>query len=117
MGNPEITGIGRPLIFGKNRDKGIRLKGLHPEVVTLGNGVTEQDLVVHDEHTPDPALAFMLSRMVQPDYPEPIGVLREVNRPTYEEALEQQMDRALASSGSGHLAALLNGGETWTVAP
>ena len=40
---------GKPLVFGKNRDKGIRLNGLEPEVVTLGNGVTEKDLLVHNE--------------------------------------------------------------------
>ena len=46
---------GKPMIFGKDRDKGIRLNGLHPEIVTLGeNGVTEADLLVHDETAPGP---------------------------------------------------------------
>ena len=61
---------GKPMIFGKDRDKGIRLNGLHPEVVTIGeDGVTEADLLVHDEEAADPYLAYMLSRMWWPDYP------------------------------------------------
>src|SRR5918912_210154 len=62
---------GKPMIFGKERDRGIRLRGLHPEVVQLGNGVTEDDLLVHDEEAEDPYLAFMLSRMWYPEFPVP----------------------------------------------
>ena len=72
---------GKPMIFGKDRDKGIRLRGLHPEVVQLGNGVTEEDLLVHDEKAEDPYLAFMLSRMFYPEFPVPVGVLRNIERP------------------------------------
>src|ERR1700681_4161121 len=50
---------GKPLIFGKNRDKGIRLNGLDLEIVQLGNGITEKDLLVHDEHDPRPSYAFL----------------------------------------------------------
>ena len=60
---------GEPMIFGKDRDRGIRLRGLQPEVVQLGDGVTEADLLVHDEAAPDPYLAFMLSRMWWPGLP------------------------------------------------
>ena len=60
---------GKPMVFGKNRDKGIRLRGLHPEVVQLGDGVDEQDLLVHDETADDPYLALILSRMWWPEYP------------------------------------------------
>ena len=54
---------GKPMVFGKERDKGIRLRGLHPEVVQLGDGVSEDDLLVHDEEADDPYLALILSRM------------------------------------------------------
>ena len=78
---------GKPMIFGKDRDKGIRLRGLHPEVVTIGqDGVTEADLLVHDEQSEEPYLALMLSRMFWPDYPVPVGVLRAVDRPTHDRA-------------------------------
>ncbi len=68
---------GKPLIFGKNRDQGIRLNArFEPEVVQLGNGVSESDLLVHDEH--NPALAYLLSRLEPPQFPTPIGVFLAV---------------------------------------
>jgi 2-oxoglutarate ferredoxin oxidoreductase subunit beta len=106
---------GKPMIFGKERDKGIRLRGLHPEVVSLGDGVSEDDLLVHDEHAEDPYLALMLSRMWWPDFPVPVGVLRAVTRPTHDELLTGQIDSAVASTGEGDLARVLKSGETWTV--
>src|SRR5260370_1021246 len=54
----------KPLIFGKDRNKGIRLHGLDPEVVTLTNGITVDDLLIHDERAEEPSLAYLLSRMV-----------------------------------------------------
>ena len=58
---------GKPMIFGKDRNKGIRMNGAHPEVVTIGeNGITENDLLVHDIYLKDPSVAFMLARMEQP---------------------------------------------------
>ncbi len=107
---------GKPLIFGKDRDKGIRLNGLHPEVVTIGeDGVTEADLMVHDQHAEDPYLALMLSRMFWPEYPVPVGVLREVERPTHSDLVDEQIEQAIAKSGPGDLAKALLAGETWTV--
>lgn len=106
---------GKPLVFGSKSDKGIRLNGLVPEVVALGNEVTESDLLVHDERTPEAALAYVLSRMRQPEFPEPIGVLRAVNRPTYEMQMEQQISAARAKRGDGDLATLFSSGNTWEV--
>ncbi len=106
---------GKPMIFGKNRDKGIRLNGLEPEVVTLGNGITEDDLLVHDERAAEPSLAYLLSRMRQPEFPEPIGVFRAVDRPKYDELLNRQIDETIAAQGAGDLDRLFNSGDTWTV--
>ena len=106
---------GKPMVFGKDRDKGIRLRGLHPEVVTIENGIAESDLLVHDERADEPYLALMLSRMFWPDYPVPVGVLRAVPRPTHDQLIEQQISAAIASTGVGDLAAALASGETWTV--
>ena len=107
---------GRPMIFGKDRDKGIRLQGLHPEVVTIGqHGVTEADLVVHDEAADDPYLALVLSRMFWPEFPVPVGVLRATSRPTHDRLIEDQLASAVAKSGVGDLEKVLAGGETWTV--
>ncbi len=106
---------GEPMIFGKDQDKGIRLNGLKPEVVSLGNGITEKDLLVHDEGQPDPTIAFMLSRMDYPDYPVPVGVIRAVQRPTYDDMMTKQIEDAIASEGEGNLQELLLQGDTWTV--
>jgi 2-oxoglutarate ferredoxin oxidoreductase subunit beta len=105
---------GKPLIFGKARDKGIRLRGHALEVVQLGNGVTEADLLVHDET--DPVLAFLLSTMSPPKLPTPIGVFRAVTRETYESIVTEQMQTAKQRQGEGDLEELLNRGDTWTVA-
>ena len=106
---------GQPMIFGKDRDKGIRLRGLHPEVVELGNGVTEDDLLIHDEQAEEPYLALMLSRMFWPEFPVPVGVLRAVPRPTHDQLVVDQIKSAVATTGAGDLARALNSGETWTV--
>ncbi len=106
---------GRPLVFGKDRNKGIRLHGLNPEVVELGNGIALDDLLVHDEKASEPSLAYLLSRMVYPDFPECIGVFRCVERPTYEDVVNKQMDDLIATRGAGKLEDLFASDETWVV--
>jgi 2-oxoglutarate ferredoxin oxidoreductase subunit beta len=107
---------GKPLVFGKSRDKGIRRKGLELEVVALGDDVGEEDLLVHDEHNPNPAYAFLLSRMdAEPDFPTPIGVLRSVDAPRYELESAEQVRRVTEKKGPGELGALLHAGDTWEV--
>ena len=107
---------GKPMIFGKDRNKGIRMNGAHPEVVTIGeNGIAENDLLVHDIYLTDPSVAFMLARMEQPDFPQPVGIFRAVERATYEDMMDDQIAAAIAKSGPGNLEKLLNGGETWVV--
>jgi len=107
---------GRPMIFGKDRDRGIRLVGLRPEVVVIGqDGITESDLLVHDAHAEDPYLALILSRMFWPEFPVPVGVLRDISRPTHDQLIAEQIRTAKEKSGEGDLAKALFAGETWTV--
>jgi 2-oxoglutarate/2-oxoacid ferredoxin oxidoreductase subunit beta len=106
---------GRPLVFGKDQNKGIRLHGLNPEVVELGNGIAKDDLLVHDEKADEPSFAYLLSRMVYPDFPECIGVFRCVERPSYENVLNKQIEDAIAMRGAGKLEDLFASDETWTV--
>jgi 2-oxoglutarate/2-oxoacid ferredoxin oxidoreductase subunit beta len=105
---------GKPLIFGKNADKGIRLNGLTPETVSLKD-VSQDDLLIHDESAADPSLAFMLSRMRQPELPEPLGVFRAVSAPCYADVVRNQVSDAIKSRGEGDLQSLITGTETWTV--
>ena len=109
---------GKPLIYGKNRDKGIRLNGMELEVVHLGNGngLTEKDVLVHDEHHPNPAYAFLLAQMEEkPGFPTPIGVLRSWDRDRYEDVMSKQIQDVIAKRGPGDLAKLLDSGDTWEV--
>ncbi|MCA9024819.1 MAG: 2-oxoacid:ferredoxin oxidoreductase subunit beta [Planctomycetaceae bacterium] len=106
---------GKPLIFGANRDKGIRLNGKGElEVVGLDE-VKEDDLLFHDETSKEPAHAFKLARMRWPEMPEPMGVFRDIKKPTYDAAVQQQMEDATAKNGGGDLEALFNSGDTWEV--
>ena len=106
---------GKPMVFGKNHDRGIRLNGLKPEVVALADGVTESDLLVHDAHAEDPTLAWMLSRMEPPNFPTPMGVFRDVRKPTYTELMTQQNEAARARRGAGDLTKLFLDSDTWEV--
>jgi 2-oxoglutarate ferredoxin oxidoreductase subunit beta len=110
---------GEPMIFGAEKNKGIRLNGLQPEVVTIGeNGITVADLWVHDETDPDATRTQILSRMWWPDFPVPVGVFRRVPRPTHDQLLIEQIDgakAARAAKGPVDLQKLLASGETWTV--
>jgi 2-oxoglutarate ferredoxin oxidoreductase subunit beta len=107
---------GRPLVFGKGKDKGIRMRGLALEAVGLGKGASESDLIVHDEKNPNPAYAFLLSRMdATPGFPTPIGVLRAVDAPVYEDAMNGQVRDVIGRKGRGDLGELLRAGDTWEV--
>ena len=104
----------RPLVFGKERSKGIRLSSMEPEIVDLGNGITEDDLLFHNEQQAEPSLAYLLSRMHHPEFPEPMGVFRCVKRPTYEELVVGQVNTA-RDRHQANLNDLFNEGETWEV--
>lgn len=107
---------GRPLLFGKDRDKGIRINGVEPEVVQLGKGIAVDDLLIHDEKAQQPTLAYLLSRMTHPEFPEPVGVFRDIEQPTYEALVQDQVDQAIAREGKGSLDKLFREGHTWEVA-
>ena len=106
---------GQPLVFGKNKDRGIRLDSSYrPQAVQLGNGVTEQELVVHDEAGPIGYLA-MLAELQPPDFPTPIGVFRRVSAPTFDAGMRDQIEEVTRNKGQGDLLAALTRGTTWTI--
>jgi 2-oxoglutarate ferredoxin oxidoreductase subunit beta len=106
---------GKPMIFGNERDKGIRLNGLKPEIVDLSTGVSHDDLLFHDEKA-DSALVHILAKMRHPEFPEPIGVFRDVEKELFEDEVRGQLTTALEKKGPGDLNALFNSGDTWEVA-
>jgi 2-oxoglutarate ferredoxin oxidoreductase subunit beta len=83
-------------------------------VVQLGNGVTEQDLVVHDEAGPIGYLA-MLAELQPPEFPMPIGVIRRVGAPTFDAGMRDQIEEVTRKKGQGDLLAALTRGSTWTI--
>jgi len=108
---------GKPLIYGKNLDMGIRLVSTKPEVVRIGEqGITIDDILVHNATNPDPSYAYLLTQLNYPDFPTPIGVLRNVDTgETYTERLEAQLKHAAATKGKGRLQDLIRGGSFWEV--
>ncbi|KUL29934.1 2-oxoacid:ferredoxin oxidoreductase subunit beta [Chlorobium limicola] len=111
---------GKPLVFGKNNDKGIRLDGFTPVIVDLGDpSVSQNDLWIHDEK--DFIKANMLARFFDdPDasedfLPRPFGIFYVEDRYTYESALSAQIEKA-QENGEGTLEELLAGNNTWTIA-
>lgn len=108
---------GKPLIFGKDRSKGIRLNETVPEIVELGGGVTEDDLLFHDERAVEPSLAYLLSRMHYPHFPEPMGVFRAVERDRYEDRLTEFVGKTGQPGESEYpeLDAIYGAGDTWEV--
>jgi 2-oxoglutarate/2-oxoacid ferredoxin oxidoreductase subunit beta len=106
---------GEPIRFGPEGEWGVVLEDGEARVVEVAD-VGEERLAVHDEHRPDPSLAFALSRLASgPTMPTPIGVFRDVERPHYGALVGQQLVAAAERKGPGDLAELLVSGSTWTV--
>jgi 2-oxoglutarate ferredoxin oxidoreductase subunit beta len=106
---------GKPLIFGMNDDKGIKLDGFKPVVVSLTDGShSVDDLLVYDETNSE--LAYIVARFTDnPGFPTPIGVFLAVHRDTYEDLAQAQLTFAKNKFGAGDLDAILNEGDTWEV--
>ena len=104
---------GKPMIFGKERDKGLVLNGLKLEVVTIGeNGITEEDLLVHNAKEKDPTLHQMLVRL---EYPLATGVIRSYNDVTLEERVDALTAQVKANSNFKKTDDLFFSGETYEV--
>lgn len=105
---------GKPLVFGKNKDKAVRLKGLQPEAVDL-KSTDPKGLLIHDEKNQKPHYAYLLTQMTYPEMPVPFGVLRAIERPTYEYLMDRQIEEVVKAKGKGKLKDLIYGSSTWTV--
>jgi 2-oxoglutarate/2-oxoacid ferredoxin oxidoreductase subunit beta len=107
---------GMPMIFGKEKNKGIRLNGLKLEVVTIGeNGITEADILVHDAHEPDGTIHNMLIRMELPDFPVALGIIRQVEAISYGEQVQAQYEESKQKARFGTMDELLASGHTWEI--
>jgi 2-oxoglutarate/2-oxoacid ferredoxin oxidoreductase subunit beta len=109
---------GKPLLFGAQQNKGIRLDGFKPVVVDVGGEFSADDLWVHNEK--DFYKAQILSRMfddprIEGHLPRPFGVFYESDRLSYEDLMTMQIDEVIKTKGKGDLDKLLRGNETWTI--
>ena len=107
---------GQPMIFGKDKDKGLILDGLKLKVVKIGeNGITEKDLIVHDATEPNPGIQYMLANMRYPEYPVALGIIRAVPGITYDSAVHSQIEEVTNTSMIKSMDDLLKSGSTWDV--
>jgi 2-oxoglutarate ferredoxin oxidoreductase subunit beta len=109
---------GQPVKFGPSAEHGLRFGQLGSlEVVDLpADGSKDDSLLVHDAHAADSSYAFALSRLDSIDFAHtPIGIFRDVERGTYDDAMSGQIDAARERQGDGDLSALLAGADTWQV--
>jgi 2-oxoglutarate ferredoxin oxidoreductase subunit beta len=109
---------GQPLLFGANRQKGIRLDGFKPVVVELGNGISADDLWIHDENDFYKAqiLVRLFDTVSQPEHlPRPFGIFYQTERACYEEMMAMQIEEIQITKGKGDLDKLLRGREVWEI--
>ena len=107
----------KPMVFGKDGSKGIKLDGAKPTIVDITNGkYSKDDLWVHDEFADSPAHAMILAHLDDnPDFPTPIGVFRQVIKETYDAGITRQIEQVTGKKGTGDLEKMLLGGNTWEV--
>jgi len=110
---------GEPMVFGRNRDKGIMLQGTRLEVVTIEQdgvkGFKEEDLLIHDQYQQDPGIHLMLAKMQPPHFPVALGVIRSTMYPTFDDLVEEQISIAKQTSKIKNVDDLLNSGDTWEI--
>ena len=107
---------GKPMIYGKESNKGIILNGLKLETVTIGeNGITEDDLLVHDAHEEDISIHMMIANMNVPEFPVAMGVIRSVKELTFDEGMVLQLEENIKTTKFQSSDELFNSGDTWEV--
>ena len=107
---------GKPMIFGENNEFGLVQEGFGLKVVKIGeNGVTEKDILVHDAHCEDNTLQLKLAMMEGPDFPIALGVIRDVAAPTYDEAVDAQIEEVKAKKPYHSFEELLETNDIWEV--
>ena len=105
-----------PMIFGEDNEFGLIQEGFGLKVVKLGeNGISEKDILVHDAHCEDNTLQLKLAMMEGPDFPIALGVIRDVEAPTYDESVTMQIEEVKAKKHYHNFAELLETNDTWTI--
>jgi 2-oxoglutarate/2-oxoacid ferredoxin oxidoreductase subunit beta len=107
---------GEPIVFGAEGERGVLQRADGSCEVVATASVPAEALLRHDEHHPEPSLAFALSRLTLGTVgAAPMGVFRAVERPSYDELMTGQLAAAAEARGEGDLAALIGSGDTWSI--
>jgi 2-oxoglutarate/2-oxoacid ferredoxin oxidoreductase subunit beta len=102
---------GKPITFGAGGSKGLAARGMEPVIVDAASS----DVLVHNSKSPSSALAALLAELEPPQFPTALGIFRNLEHPTYDHLLHQQIQQAISKRGRGDLKSLLNSGTTWQV--
>ncbi len=108
---------GKPMLFGKNKDKGIKMDGYKPAILDLSkNGNSINDVLLHDEFDESSVLAIFLAHLTDYNgFPTPVGVFRQIKKETYDFGIEAQIANVVKMKGEGDLDKILFDGNTWEV--
>lgn len=107
---------GKPILFGKDKTKGIRLNRCKLEVVEPGkNGITTDDILIHDQYEQDPTIQLMLAKMNVPDFPVATGVIRSAKAPTFDRLMDEQIAGQKAQSSIRCVDDVLNSGDVFEI--
>ncbi len=107
---------GEPMLFGENNENGLIQEGFGLKVVKVGeNGIKESDILIHDAHCVDNTLQLKLALMEGPEFPIALGVIRNVNAVTYNDAIYKQIEDVKEKKSYRNFAELLQTNDTWTI--
>lgn len=107
---------GEPMVFGKEKNKGLVLEGLGLKVITIGEGGWKlEDVLVHDAYQNNPGVHMMLVNMKAPEYPMALGVIRDVSDSTYDDNVRDQVLEIQKNAKIHSVDELLRSGSTWTI--
>lgn len=107
---------GKPMIYGVNRDKGLILENGKLKAVKIGeNGITENDILIHNAKDPNPMLQWELAMMQGPEMPVAMGVIRDVDAETFNDAMDNQIAQVKAKSKISCFDDLIGSLEQWEI--
>jgi 2-oxoglutarate ferredoxin oxidoreductase subunit beta len=114
--NQIVLRHGKPMLFGKENEKGLILTGGKLEVVTIGeNGITKDDILVHDAKEPNGFIHQLLINMTLPEFPVAMGVIRAVDAPVYDQEMKRQIEEVQSVTKIKSVDDLFKSGNTWEV--
>ena len=107
---------GEPMLFGKENEKALIMDGALPKVVQLSDmNVSKEKIMKHDKAFASSSYAYMLASMEHPQFPMPVGILRQVTAPTYEDSMKEQENEITSRRKRPGLDEILCAGDTWVV--